>query len=223
MTRMVRELYVSVDVEADGPYPGDYSMTSLGAVLAGYRDSEDGVHRLDPTAKQNRFYSEIAPISENWDPEAMAVGLFSGFGESLAFTDPDGSQRREYILQHGENARLAMTRFATWVEQAKEEYSANAIFAGYPLGYDWMWSYWYLCKFSRLPSPFGHSRHIDIKTLYAEKADTLISRSIKSNIPRRLRSKLPHTHLSVDDAAEQGDLLMNLLEWEGKPRKGRDV
>ena len=31
-----REIYISVDIEADGPIPGDYSMVSLGAKVIGY-------------------------------------------------------------------------------------------------------------------------------------------------------------------------------------------
>jgi hypothetical protein len=213
---MVKEIYISVDVEADGKIPGDYSMTALGAVVAGYRTSEGELKRFDVTAPQNRFYSEIKPISDNWNPEAMAVGLFSGFGKEAALTDPTGEKRREYIMQNGEDPKLAMTRFAVWLENVKQEHGGGVIFAGYPLGFDWMWTYWYLCKFSDIESPFGHSRHIDIKTLYAEKANTVIVRSIKKNIPRKLMSKLPHTHLAIDDAAEQGEMLMNILEWEGK-------
>lgn len=213
---MVKELYISVDVEADGKIPGDYSMTALGAVVAGYRTTEGELKRFDVTAPENRFYSEIKPISENWNPEAMAVGLFSGFDKEAARLDPTGELRRKYIVENGEDPKLAMTRFAVWLENVKQEHGGGVIFAGYPLGFDWMWTYWYLCKFSDIESPFGHSRHIDIKTLYAEKANTVIVRSIKKNIPRKLMSKLPHTHLAIDDAAEQGEMLMNILEWEGK-------
>lgn len=213
---MVKELYISVDVEADGNIPGDYSMTALGAVIAGYRTTDGELVKFDVTAKENRFYSEIRPISENWVPEAMAVGLFAGFGKEAALNDPTGALRRKYILQHGEDPKRAMTRFAVWLDRIKQEHNGAVIFAAYPLGFDWMWTYWYLCKFSELTSPFGHSRHVDIKTLYAEKANTLITRSVKSNFPKKLRSKLPHTHLAIDDAAEQGELLMNIYEWEGK-------
>jgi hypothetical protein len=216
MNDMVKEIYISVDVEADGKIPGDYSMTALGAVVAGYRTTEGELKKFDVTAEENRFYSEIKPISENWNPEAMAVGLFAGFDKEAASNDPTGEQRRAYIMEHGEDPKLAMTRFAVWLEKVKLEHGGAVIFAGYPLGFDWMWTYWYLCKFSDIESPFGHSRHIDIKTLYAEKANTLITRSVKGNIPKKLKSKLPHTHLAIDDAAEQGELLMNILEWEGK-------
>src|SRR5262245_24228599 len=55
--------YVMVDVEADGPIPGDYSMVSFGAVLV-----REG---LDIT-----FYGRLRPVSEAWVPEALAVSGF---------------------------------------------------------------------------------------------------------------------------------------------------
>lgn len=215
---MIKDIYISVDVEADGPYPGDYSMTALGAVVAGYRTLEGEIVRFDVTAEENRFYTEIRPISDNWVPEAMAVGLFSGFGSDAAAKDPDGELRRAYIMEHGTEPIAAMTGFAQFILDIKKRHEGAPIFAGFPLGFDWMFTYWYLCKFSELGSPFGHSRHIDIKTLYAEKANSLITRAVKRNMPKALRSTLPHTHLGVDDAAEQGELLMNILEWEGKSK-----
>lgn len=49
-----------VDVEADGPCPGLYSMVSFGAIVV-----DDG---LDKT-----FYGQLHPISEIWLPDALAV------------------------------------------------------------------------------------------------------------------------------------------------------
>jgi hypothetical protein len=66
--------YVMVDVESDGPIPGDYSMSCFGAVLV--RDS------LDCT-----FYGRTKPITERWVPEALAVSGLSR-EQTLAFDDP---------------------------------------------------------------------------------------------------------------------------------------
>lgn len=53
MTKM--KTYIMVDIESNGPIPGDYSMTSLGVVIV------DEI--LDKTFKVN-----IKPISEKYDP-----------------------------------------------------------------------------------------------------------------------------------------------------------
>jgi DNA polymerase III epsilon subunit-like protein len=82
--------YFSVDIEADGPAPGLYSIVSFGAVLV---DSN-----LNKT-----FYAEIKPISERWIPDALAVSGFSR-EQTLSFEDP----------------KEAMIRFEAWINQASK-------------------------------------------------------------------------------------------------------
>lgn len=78
--------YVCVDVEADGPIPGDYSMICFGAVVVrpGLRDS---------------FYGKMCPISQWWLPEALKVSGFSR-EETLTFPQPEA----------------VMQEFAEWLE-----------------------------------------------------------------------------------------------------------
>jgi hypothetical protein len=66
--------YIMVDVEADGPIPGDYSMVCFGAIVA--------EPSLDKT-----FYGRLKPISDKWIPEALAVSGLTR-EETLAFDDP---------------------------------------------------------------------------------------------------------------------------------------
>jgi len=65
--------YIVVDIEADGPIPGDYSMVCFGAVL------------LNDTTKT--FFGKLNPISENYIPEALAVSGYTR-EETLEFPDP---------------------------------------------------------------------------------------------------------------------------------------
>jgi hypothetical protein len=78
--------YFMVDVEADGPIPGDYSMVCFGAVLV-----REG---LDQT-----FYGRLRPISEQWIAPALAISGFSR-EEALGFDDP----------------KAVMEDFARWVK-----------------------------------------------------------------------------------------------------------
>ncbi|KAF2337932.1 MULTISPECIES: 3'-5' exonuclease [Flavobacterium] len=66
--------YIVVDIESDGPIPGDYSMISFGAVIVN--------DKLDKT-----FYGKLKPISDKFDPQALAI---SGFDRetTLEFDDP---------------------------------------------------------------------------------------------------------------------------------------
>ena len=56
--------YIMVDIESDGPIPGDYSMIAFGAVLV--------EEQLDKT-----FHGKLKPISQNYVPEALAVSGYS--------------------------------------------------------------------------------------------------------------------------------------------------
>ena len=65
---------IMVDVEADGPIPGDYSMVSFGAVL------------VEPTLSKT-FYGQLRPISDRWVPDALKVSGHSR-DECMKFDDP---------------------------------------------------------------------------------------------------------------------------------------
>jgi DNA polymerase III epsilon subunit-like protein len=80
------ELYVAVDVEADGPIPGPYSMLSLGMAVAGRPELS--------------FYTELRPISDDFVPEALAV---SGLD-------------RDRLLREAPTAEEAMAAAAKWVD-----------------------------------------------------------------------------------------------------------
>lgn len=68
-------MFYVVDVEADGPAPGLFSMVSMGVV------------RVEP-GLPNKFYAEFAPISEKFIPEALKVGGFTR-EQHLSLPDPE--------------------------------------------------------------------------------------------------------------------------------------
>lgn len=78
--------YIMVDIEADGPIPGDYSMVAFGAVVV-----EPGLARS--------FYGRLKPISTAWVADALKVSGFS----------------REATLQFAE-PKLVMQEFADWLQ-----------------------------------------------------------------------------------------------------------
>lgn len=65
--RIRPSLWISVDIEADGPVPGPYSMLGLGAAVADVQDA-DGFTAADP--EKQTSYRELHPISEEFVPEA---------------------------------------------------------------------------------------------------------------------------------------------------------
>jgi hypothetical protein len=80
--------HIMVDVEADGPIPGDYSMICFGAVI------------VEPSLERT-FYGQIRPISDKWIPEALAVSGFSR-EQTEAFDEPSEVMRRfgEWIREN---------------------------------------------------------------------------------------------------------------------------
>ena len=80
--------YVMVDIEADGPIPGDYSMVCFGAVI------------VEP-ALNRTFYGQLQPISDKFIPEALAVSGFSR-EQCLAFPQPEivMQQFRDWLAEN---------------------------------------------------------------------------------------------------------------------------
>jgi hypothetical protein len=56
--------YIMVDVESDGPIPGDFSIVCFGAVI------------VDPDLDKS-FYGKLKPISDKWIPEALQISGFA--------------------------------------------------------------------------------------------------------------------------------------------------
>jgi len=187
------ELYFSCDVETDGPIPGVYSMLSIGVAICG-RDDGNGFEPLDPELET--FYRELQPVSERFEPEALAV---SGLD-------------RARLAVEGAPPERAMRELDSWVR--KEAGGRKPIFVAYPLGFDWSFVHYYFVRYAG-GSPFGHARHLDVKTLYAAKAGVPVGSVGKSSMPEHLLSTRRHTHNALDDAIEQGELFQNVMAWNG--------
>ena len=83
--------YVMVDIEADGPIPGDYSMISFGAVI------------VEPSLSKT-FYGELKPISDKWVPDALKVSGFTR-EETMSFEEP----------------KFVMEQFAVWISDNSKD------------------------------------------------------------------------------------------------------
>jgi hypothetical protein len=189
---MPTDLYISTDVEADGPIPGPYSMSSIGMVACATFDGRTFT-RLDLS---DRFYRELKPISERFDEAAAAVS---------------GLDRAELIAS-GHEPATAMSECVAWLGEVAAAFRARPIFVAYPLGFDWLFTYWYLVQFAG-SSPFGHSGHLDMKSIFATKARVPVRNVGKRSMPKHLLSTRAHTHNALDDAIEQAELFCNLFEW----------
>ncbi|NJL27797.1 MAG: exonuclease [Thermoanaerobaculia bacterium] len=180
---MKGEIYISTDVEADGPIPGPHSMLSF-ASAAFLADKT-----LVATFSRNL---ETLPGAEP-HPETAAWWQ----------TQPATWAACRQDLQPPEQA---MCEYLAWLEALP----GKPVFVGYPVAYDFMFVYWYLIRFTGR-SPFSHSA-LDVKTLAMVALGGDYRQATKRNMPRRWFDPLPHTHVALDDAIGQGALFCNVLK-----------
>ena len=191
MSRVPADLYISVDVESDGPIPGPYSMLSFGLAVAGRFDGQSFEQR-EPRVLT--FYRELRPISADFVAEAIAV---TGFD-------------RDALARSAARPEEALPEAKRWVEEVAGD--DRPVLVGYPLVFDWMFLTWYFERFAD-GSPFGYSAGLDMKSLYATKAGVPISAAGKDDLPPTLRPTAEHTHHALDDAVEQAMIFGKLFDW----------
>lgn len=193
------DAYFSADVETDGPIPGPFSLLSFALVYAG---ASDGRRFVRPDGYDVVFYTEMRPISADFQEEALRVNGLD----------------RDRLRLEGRAPEDAMAEAGRWVRAIAGD--AKPVLVAYPLSFDWTWLYWYFVRFSREGSPFSHSRCFDIKTAFALKAGIPVSEAGRSRIPSSLKPRRLHTHHAVDDAIEQAEIFANLVEWGGRHGSG---
>ena len=177
------EIYVSTDIEADGPIPGPYSMLSFAS--AAYSADKTLISTFSANLETLSGASTHPKTMDWWKNNQEAWSIC-----------------RENCI----TPEKAMSDYSNWLNTLP----GRPVFVGYPATYDFMFIYWYLIKFTG-KSPFSHSA-IDIKTMamIALKKDYFAIR--KSVLPKAWFDKLPHTHVALDDAIEQGALFCNILK-----------
>lgn len=182
------EVYISTDVETDGPIPGVNSMLSVASAA----------FRADKTML-GTFSANLETLDgATGDPRTME--WWKGQPEAWAACRAN--------LQRPQDAML---RYDQWIKGL----GGKPVFVAYPAGFDFLFVYWYLIRFTG-DSPFSHSA-LDIKTYAMAVLGTEYRESTKRNMPRRWFDDLPHTHVAIDDAIGQGHLFCNMLaENKGK-------
>jgi len=176
------EIYVSTDVETDGPIPGIYSMLSFGS--AAYTTNKLLIGTYAANLETLPEATTDFKTMEWWktQPEAWKV-----------------------CRQDIQKPEQAMKKYLVWLKSLP----GKPVFVAYPAAYDFLFVYWYLIRFTG-ESPFAHSA-LDIKTFAMVMMKTPYNESTKRNMPRRWFDDLPHTHQALDDAIGQGALFCNML------------
>ncbi len=165
--------YIMVDIEADGAIPSDFSMISLGAIVVD--------EPLDKT-----FYRCLRPISENYNPQALAVSGFS----------------REETMNFAP-AKIVMQEFSEWIGKVCK---SRPIFISDNNGFDWMFVCWYFHHFLG-ENPFGFSSQ-NLGSLYKG-----IVKDTFKNFKHLRQTK--HTHNALDDAKGNAEALLTIKKEYG--------
>ena len=185
------EIYVSTDIESDGPIPGSHSMLSLGS--AAYTADKDLI---------GTFSVNLATLP-GAAPNAETERWWASQPDAWAACRVDPRPPEEAIPQ-----------YVGWLESLP----GTPVFVAYPLGFDFTFVYWYLHRFAGR-SPFGHSG-IDVRSYAMAVLGGEWRRSTKRFMPRDWFDDLPQNHIAIDDAVAQGALFINLLQ-ENRKRGAR--
>ncbi len=179
----MNEIYISTDIEADGPIPGPYSMISFASAA----------------------FLEDKTLIDTFSVNLETLEGASSHPDTMKWW-ADHQDVWEINRQNQKNPQTAMNEYVEWLEALP----GRPVFVGYPAAYDFMFVYWYLIRFVGR-SPFSFSA-LDIKTMSMVMLGRDFRRSGKGKMPKRWFDDLPHTHKAVDDAVEQGALFCNMLK-----------
>ena len=188
-TKKLPEIYIAADVEADGPIPGIYSMLSLGLAVAGIPDLS--------------FYTELKPISDSFDPKAIAVcGL-----------------DRDRLLREAPSPDVAMQAAADWINSLRK--IGRPVFLAAPAVWDGMFIHWYFIRFLG-KSPFGMTGSgIDLRSFWMGVTQCEWAETRKGKIKYELElQNLDHTHHAEEDAKELAEVFRKALEFSRRVETG---
>lgn len=188
---MKQEIFFSTDIESDGPIPSDNSMLSFASVAFNPNGSKFEI--IDSFGANLALLHGAKPA-----PETEAFWL-KNYQAYLA--------TRESI----QDPEVAMVNYVQWVKNICDKHNGKPVFAAFPAGYDFLFMYWYMLKFAK-ESPFSFSA-FDLKSYVSAYLKMPYRYATKRNMPKKwFTSKVAHSHVAMDDAIEQGELIYNVIQ-----------
>ena len=187
--------YLSLDVEASGPFPGLYSLVSVGCVPVLPPDRNHPTWRLG----EKTFYCEFRPLE--------------GAGELAAATEVHGLSN-EHLLEKGLEPLEGIQKLADYLADLRLSVP-KFMMAAWPASFDQPFIGYYAQRFLG-SNPFGYAC-LDIASL-AQGIFRCERRQLRSRLARRglFRPPKAYPHNALDDALDQATLLMDLLNLSQK-------
>lgn len=193
----VRAIYFATHIESDGPIPGKFSLLSVGMNACAIETMKGELISLDPNDPINSFYTDLKPVTDNFDEEYL----------ERTWLD------RHDLVDNGTDPEEEMDDLYEWVTTLSGSYGGftQPIFLGYPLTRSWMFIYWYLMTYSAKGSPFDENSQVDIATLFSVKLDRPFARMpYYRNGPKEMMLSHPDFPDSLGHAKVYGTMFNNL-------------
>lgn len=193
---MRNRIYISLDVEADGPVPGLHSMLQLGAVA--YTEAGEPISEWSGCFKPlDGALPDPRTMTEFWNAHPGLLDKITAAAQEPA------EQTKAW---------------AGWLDQwDRKDVRLKAVC--WPASFDLPWIHYYALRFCG-HAPLGFSA-IDIGS-YAAGALGKKPGVSKADMPKALTDGLPaHTHDALEDAREQGELFFRILRHATEPSRLR--
>ncbi|HIC18397.1 TPA: exonuclease [Candidatus Poribacteria bacterium] len=178
------EIYISTDIETNGPIPSHHSMLSFGSA-AFFLDNtivSTFSYNLDllPNAK------EYPPTMEWWktQPEAWAACRENTVTPALAISD-----------------------YLAWLESLP----GTPVFVAHPVAFDYAFISWYLWEFTG-EDPFKRNT-LDVGSFAAAVLNQPVTKAQKPDMPEDwFDPDFEHNHIALDDAIGHAKLVCNMVQ-----------
>jgi hypothetical protein len=178
------ELYFCTDIETDGPCPGLNSMLSLATAV------------YSPEKELLDTFSVNLETLPEASPNPVTTAWWKNWPEAWAECRKD--------LQKPEEA---LPKYVAWINS----FDCKPVFVAYPAGFDFTFVYYYMHRFAG-GSPFK-CVSICIRTYAMAVLKREFQETTRETMPKSwFDPDLPHTHIALDDALEQGALFCNILK-----------
>lgn len=191
-------IFVSLDIETNGPVPDLYSMLALGAAAF----NQDG-------EQVDSWYSTLFPLpAACLDRDTMAWWK----------TQPEAW---EEVISNRQKPDDAIPQFAAWCEGLRADGQFDLTAAAWPAAFDFAFVNYYCHRFAGR-NPLGFSC-VDIgsyaRGLAARSPGCWLSREHMQAMTGDIDRSGLRVHVAIDDAVEQGRVLMALYR-EAQARHG---
>ncbi|WP_374475825.1 exonuclease [Zoogloea sp.] len=187
------EIYVSTDIETDGPVPGRNAMLSIASAA----------FTADKRMVASFTANLLSPPECSPDPATLRWWR----------TQPEAW---EACRREPEPPEAVMGRYVDWLKCLP----GRPVFVAYPVAFDYPFVLWYLTRYAN-ENPFGYAV-IDIRSYAMGSLGRSFRACRRDALPQSWFDPLPHTHVALDDAIEQGHWFCNMLQARSEADKGRD-